>query len=91
MHPAIKIIIGLVLIIIGLGLFVDSVVPISGDLGTFGIDWLTNFLVVITGVIPIFLIMVGLFVVWLEADELKAQKEISSVKSEPPPAEEPKE
>lgn len=79
MHPAVKVLVGLVLILIGLGLFVDSVVPISGVVGTFGIDWLGNFVTVLTGVIPIFLIIVGLFVVWLEIDEIKAQKEIKSV------------
>ena len=76
MHPAAKIVIGLILIIIGLGLFADSVYPIFGVLGTFGIDWLNNFIIVLTGVIPIFLIVVGLFVVWLEVDELKARKEL---------------
>lgn len=76
MHPAVKVIIGLILIIIGLGLFVDSVYPILGVLGTFGIDWLKNFITVLTGVIPIFLIIVGLFIVWLEMDEMRAQKEL---------------
>ena len=90
MHPAGKIILGLIMIIIGLGLFVDSVVPISGDLGTFGIDWLTNFLVVLTGVIPIFLILVGLFVVWLESDELKSRKELSQETKEEEKKEEKK-
>lgn len=80
MHPSLKIIIGLILIVIGLGLFVDSVIPIMGVLGTFGIDWLRNFITVLTGVIPIFLIIVGLFVVWLEMDELRAQKELKKEK-----------
>lgn len=82
MHSAAKVIIGLILIIIGLFLFADSVVPISGQTGTFGIDWLGNFIIVLTGVIPIFLILVGLFVVWLEIDELKMQKDISEEKKE---------
>ena len=72
MHPAAKVVIGLILIIIGLGLFIDSVSPIIGT----GVEWLTNFIVVLTGVIPIFLIILGLFVVWLEVDELRAQKEL---------------
>jgi protein-S-isoprenylcysteine O-methyltransferase Ste14 len=76
MHPAAKIIIGLILLIIGLGLFVDSVVPIMGTTGTFGIDWLANFIIVVTGVIPIFLILIGLFVIWLEMDELKTEREL---------------
>jgi large-conductance mechanosensitive channel len=72
MHPAAKVIIGLILIIIGLGLFVDEISPIVGT----GIAWVTNFLVVLSGVIPIFLILIGLFIVWLEIDELKTQKEL---------------
>ncbi len=77
MHAAAKILIGLILLVIGLGLFVDSAIPLSGGVGTLGIDWLGNFIVVLTGVIPILLIIVGLFVIWLEMDELKAQKELS--------------
>ena len=76
MHAAVKIIIGLVLILAGLGLFIDDVIPITGTTGTFGIHWVNNFVIVLTGVIPIFIIVLGLFVVWLEVDELKAQKEL---------------
>lgn len=83
MHAAVKIIIGLVFILIGLGLFADSVYPISGVVGTFGINWLDNFVIVLTGVIPIFLILLGLFVVWLEADELKTAKEFETPKEKP--------
>ncbi len=83
MHAAAKIIIGLILVLIGLALFVDSVVPITGTTGTFGIDWLGNFIIVLTGVIPIMLILVGLLVVWLEADELKMEKEFSEEEEKP--------
>ena len=79
MHPAVKVIVGLILILIGLGFFVDSI-PELGVGGYTGINWLSNFIVVLTGVIPIFLIIVGLFVVWLEIDELKAQKEVKAEK-----------
>jgi protein-S-isoprenylcysteine O-methyltransferase Ste14 len=82
MHAAIKIIIGLVLVLVGLGLFVDSVYPIMGVKGTFGIDWLGNFIIVLTGVIPVFLILIGLFVVWLEADEMKTAKEFKEPEEE---------
>ena len=87
MGTALKVLIGLILIIIGLGLFVDSVKPvinpILGGSGQFlGVDWLGNFLVVLTGVIPPFLILVGLFVVWLEIDELKAERELKREEEE---------
>ncbi len=76
MNAAIKILIGLILIAIGLGLFVDSISPIVGTSDWFPGDWLTNFLVVLTGFVPPFLIVIGLFVVWLEIDEIKADREI---------------
>ncbi|MEE9323717.1 MAG: hypothetical protein V3U72_04185 [Candidatus Aenigmarchaeota archaeon] len=85
MHAAVKIIIGLILILIGLGLFVDSVYPLLGTTSLVpGIDWLANFIVVLTGVIPILLILLGLFVVWLEADELKTAKEFEEPKGKKP-------
>lgn len=91
MHPAAKVIIGLILVLIGLVLFVDSVTPLSGTMGTFGIDWLGNFIIVLTGLIPIFLIIIGLFIVWLEIDELKIQKELSEEeKKEEKPSQEKK-
>jgi chromate transport protein ChrA len=75
MHAAVKILFGLIIIIVGFGLFVDSV---YGNQWTgISVSWWHNFLVVVTGVIPALLILVGLFIVWLEADELKAEKDIS--------------
>lgn len=76
MNAAVKLLIGLIFIAIGLGLFIDSVYPVLGTEGTFGINWFNNFIIVLTGVIPPFLILLGLFVVWLEIDEMKAQKEL---------------
>ncbi len=81
MNSGIKILIGLVVILIGLGLFVDSVRPvinpILGGSGRFlGTDWLGNFWIVVSGSIPPFLILMGLFVVWLEIDEIKAEREL---------------
>jgi len=76
MHAAVKILIGLLLIVIGFGLFVDSV---YGNAWTnIRINWWHNFVTVLTGVIPIMLILVGIFVVWLEADELSAEKEMKA-------------
>jgi len=72
MHAAVKILIGFVLIAVGLGLFIDEISPIVG----LGVNWLTNFVIVLTGVIPPFLILLGLFIVWLEIDEIKAEREL---------------
>jgi len=77
MNAGAKILIGLIVIAIGLFFFVDSVYPILGTNSWIPGDWLTNFLIVLSGVIPVFLILVGLFVVWLEVDELNAQKELA--------------
>ena len=74
MGPVGKIIIGLVLLLVGLGLYADSTgllwKPVTG------IDWLGNLIVLITGSLPAFLLLIGLFIVWLELDELKMEKEL---------------
>ena len=76
MHAAVKVLIGFILIAIGLGLFLNSVVDLPGIGEYIGKFWLDNFIVLLTGFIPPFLILIGLFVVWLEVDELKAEKEL---------------
>lgn len=75
MNAAVKVIVGLILVVIGLGLLANGVLFDITTLGTF---WLRNFLVTLTGVIPPFLILIGLFVVWLELDEIKAEKELKA-------------
>ncbi|MBU0953581.1 MAG: hypothetical protein KKA90_04145 [Nanoarchaeota archaeon] len=75
-----KIVLGILLVLVGLGLFVDSVYPLTGDGPILGITWLTNFLVVLTGVIPIFLILIGLFLAWIQFDESKSQHEMAEIK-----------
>jgi hypothetical protein len=80
MGAALKVLIGLVLLVIGLGLFSDSVSPfLPGILHQ--IPWLDNFVIVLTGVIPIFLILLGLLIVWLEVDEIKMEKELKKEES----------
>lgn len=73
MHAAVKVILGIVILLIGLGLFVDS--AYDNAMTGISINWLENFVIVLTGIIPMFLILIGLFVIWLEVDELKAEKE----------------
>ena len=76
MHAAVKVFLGLILIGVGLALFVDSVYPMVDIPVISDIDWLGNFVILLTGFIPPFLIIIGLFVVWLELDEIKAEKEL---------------
>jgi len=74
MGAAVKVVIGLVLLAIGLGLFADSVkhfIP-----GIPQLPWLDSFVTVLMGIIPVFLILLGLLIVWLEVDEIKMEKEL---------------
>jgi len=74
MGAAVKVVIGLVLLAIGLGLFADSVkhfIP-----GIPQLPWLDSFVTVLMGVIPVFLILLGLLIVWLEVDEIKMEEEL---------------
>lgn len=93
MGAAMKIIIGFILLLIGLLLFIDSlesmsyVIPnnvvVVGGVDFGNIDWLGSFITIVEGFIPAFLILVGLFMVWLEADELKMQKELEKEEEKP--------
>ena len=75
MSAAVKLVVGLVVLLAGLLMFADSL-----GLHVFpgGINWFGNFITVLTGIIPIFLILLGLFVVWLEMDEMKSSKEFKA-------------
>jgi len=66
LHPIVKILIGVVLI-------VGSLVALIRD------EWglRASLLTVIKGVVPAFLILIGIFIVWLELDELKIEKELA--------------
>lgn len=73
MHPVGKIISGLILILAGLALYAMPALQV--------VNWLDNFIILVTGSIPILLIIIGLFVVWLEADELKVSKDLQEEES----------
>jgi hypothetical protein len=75
MGAAAKVVIGLILLVIGFGLFADSP-GLSFWKSVTGIDWLGSFITLLAGLIPIFLILLGLLVVWLEVDEMKMEKEL---------------
>ncbi len=77
MNAALKILAGLIIIAAGFGLFLDSPTVHMWRSVT-GINWWNNFVIVLTGVIPPLLLLAGIFIVWLEADELGAEKEMKS-------------
>lgn len=65
MHAIIKIIFGAILLI-------GSITYIySNQYGA----W-SDFLTVVNGIVPPFVALMGLFIIWLELDELKVKKEI---------------
>ena len=68
MHPAVGIVVGIVLVVVGLALFfVPQLQPQPWW-------WVNQLVTVIAGMIPAFLILIGVFLVWLQADELKSKE-----------------
>lgn len=80
MNAAVKLIIGLILVFVGLALLVPSGwVPEQleefnemRNVGDFNLDWSSQFVTVLQGSIPPFLVLIGILVVWIEYEELKA-------------------
>lgn len=68
MHGAAKIFLGAIMMI-------GSVYAVYYSIGTTWDLW-SAFLTVLMGVIPLLIFLVGLFIVWLELDELKIEKEL---------------
>ncbi|MEM5766336.1 MAG: hypothetical protein QW423_01725 [Candidatus Aenigmatarchaeota archaeon] len=87
MHPAIKIIIGLFLILAGIywilyGPTANSLsAKIAPYLTPFGVQangaW-NDFLLLLNGGIPPLVLLVGIFIVWLEWDEWKIERELAA-------------
>ncbi len=82
MNATLKLVIGLIIVIVGLALFVDSVYDVIPGIS---IRWWNNFLLVASGVVPLLLIIGGGFVIWLEIDEIKTSRQFSKVSSAPKP------
>ncbi len=76
LHPVIKLIIG---VILAVGSIYYIVSGIPGYLG----PGLPDLLTVLNGAIPILVFVLGIFIVWLELDELKVEKEISREEKKP--------
>jgi len=77
MHPAIKLLIGIILLVVPLGLYAYEFM--YGQqfmiLGAH-VYLLKSLWTVLQGIIPPFLIVVGLFIIWLELDEWRIEKEL---------------
>lgn len=79
MHPAAKLLIGVILLVVPLGLYAYEFMYPEAPFRIFDrytIDLLGSLYVVLQGIIPPFLIIVGLFIIWLELDEWRIEKEL---------------
>ncbi len=70
MHPAVKMIIGAILIIVSAWVIYKYT--------------LDEFWLVVKGIVPPLVFIVGLFIVWLEYDELRIEKELEQETEEKP-------
>jgi len=70
MHPIVN-------MVIGAALLIASVAYVYTDqYGAWG-----DFLTVVNGIVPAFVALIGVFILWLELDELKVRKELKVEKS----------
>lgn len=74
MKPATKIIIGALLVIAGIYWYVAG----GFSPGTFGRTNFNSFLILLRGSIGVLVFLIGAFIVWLEADELRMERELST-------------
>jgi len=69
MHPVVNMLIGAVLLIGGIAYVYTN---------QYG-AW-SDFLAVVNGIVPAFVALIGVFIIWLELDELKIQRELKAEK-----------
>ena len=60
-----KVLLGIILVIVGLWLLIY---------GYNGTGWLSDFVSVVKGILPVFLVFIGAILVWIESEELKVEK-----------------
>ena len=80
MHPLAKLLIGVILLIIPLGLYAYEFTILPGHMEFPGTSYKLHLLgslsIILQGIIPPFVIVVGLFIIWLELDEWRIEKEL---------------
>ena len=74
MNTLLKLLIGVTLLVVPLGMYAYEIM--NGFGGAFGLKLLQSLGILLQGSIPLFVMLIGLFVVWLELDELKIEKEL---------------
>lgn len=77
MNTAIKLLIGIILLVVPLGLYAYEFMygPQFSIYGV-SINLRKSLWTVLQGIIPPFLVVVGLFIIWLELDEWRIEKEL---------------
>ena len=79
MHPAIKMLIGIILLVVPLGFYAYEFMY-GEQFSILGIRiyLLKSLWTVLQGIIPPFVILIGLFIIWLELDEWRIEKELKT-------------
>jgi hypothetical protein len=80
MHPLTKMLIGIILLLVPLGLYAYEFYRDLEPITVLGIDLplLIPLRTVLLGIIPPFLMLIGLFIIWLELDEWRIEKELKA-------------
>ena len=78
MHPLGKMLIGIILLIVPLGLYAYEYTTGIKTIYGIRVPLLSSLKTVLLGIIPPFLIIIGLFIIWLELDEWRIEKELKA-------------
>ena len=70
MHPAVGFVVGIVLTLVGLALFFAPQLQPGGD----QLFWVKALVTIVAGFVPLLLIVLGIFLAWLQIGELKTKK-----------------
>jgi alkylation response protein AidB-like acyl-CoA dehydrogenase len=70
MHAAAKVLIGVVLVV------ASAWWILQGSKMYIGRSAVADLITVVNGIIPVLVFLLGIFIVWLEMDEMKVEKEI---------------
>lgn len=79
MNTLLKLLIGVILLVVPLGMYAYEIMNSMG--GVLGLKLLQSLGILLQGSVPLFVMLIGLFVVWLELDELKMEKELKKEES----------
>ena len=78
MHPLTKMLIGIILLLVPLGAYAYEYTTGVKTIYGIRVPLLSSLKTVLLGIVPPFLILIGLFVIWLELDEWRIEKELKA-------------